>query len=389
MSSPPPLVVHIVYRLGVGGLENGLVNLINRMPVDRYRHAIICLAGYTDFAGRISRDDVPLYDLEKEPGKDFGCYVRLFGLLRRLRPQIVHTRNLGTLDCQFVAAIAGVRVRIHGEHGWDVGDLHGQLRKHVLFRRWSRLVVQHYMTVSKHMQIWLQDVIGVPAARITQIYNGIDAERFRPGTNSGRIIGPENVQDGSRFVIGSVGRLDPVKDHRTLLEAFARMLGRTVSRRRKLQLVIVGAGEMHQELAQFVRDKHIESFVTFAGETDDVPSFLRGFNLFVLPSLNEGISNTILEAMATGLPVVASNAGGNPELVVPDVTGSLFPPRDTNALEAVLTSYVSNPAMCSAHGAAGRIRAVRDFGLRAMIGKYLDLYDQSMDYFTVRQRAAG
>ena len=169
VAEQPPLVVHIIYRLGIGGLENGVVNLINRMPADRYRHAIVCLAGYTDFANRLQRDDVTLHDLEKKPGKDPGCYLRLFRLLRKLRPAIVHTRNVGTLDCQLVALLAGVPCRIHGEHGWEATDLHGRNARYRWLRRNSRFFVHHYMTVSADMQHWLENVIGIPAGRTTQI----------------------------------------------------------------------------------------------------------------------------------------------------------------------------------------------------------------------------
>lgn len=130
-----PLVAHIIHRLDVGGMENGLVNLINHMPAERYRHAIVCMTRYTDFSQRIHRDDVSLHALHKREGKDLGVHRRLHRLLRSLRPAIVHTRNLATLEAQATAAAAGVRARIHGEHGWDIGDLDGARTKHRLMRR--------------------------------------------------------------------------------------------------------------------------------------------------------------------------------------------------------------------------------------------------------------
>ena len=126
--SDAPLIVHIIFRLDVGGMENGLVNLINGMPANRYRHAIVCLKDYTDFRSRLQRADVALYALNKKDGKDLLLYYRVWRLLRTLRPDIVHTRNLGTIDMLFPAALAGVRSRVHGEHGWDMVDLHGENR---------------------------------------------------------------------------------------------------------------------------------------------------------------------------------------------------------------------------------------------------------------------
>ena len=103
-----PLIAHIIYRLDVGGLENGLVNLINHMPDSRYRHAIICLTEFTDFRYRIKKSDVNVYALHKKSGNDLGMHVRLWHLLRKLKPSIVHTRNIGTLECAFTAKLAGV-----------------------------------------------------------------------------------------------------------------------------------------------------------------------------------------------------------------------------------------------------------------------------------------
>ena len=113
-----------------------------------------------------------------------------------------------------------------------------------------------------------------------------------------------------------------------------------------------------------------------AGSRDDVPEILRALDLFVLPSINEGISNTIIEAMATGLPVVATHTGGNPELVVSDKTGMLVPPKNVEAMAKVLDLYVENPELCREHGSAGRTRVLNQFSLQAMIDGYLSIYDQ-------------
>jgi len=379
VNNRPPLIAHIIYHLGIGGLENGLVNLINSIPGNRYRHAVICLAGYSDFADRITREDVCIIDLEKRQGKDIGCYFRLFKLLRKLRPQIVHTRNFGTLDCQFVAAMTGVGYRIHSEHGWDIGDIHGTLKKTVLLRRMSRAVVHQYMTVSKHMADWLKNVIGIPAAKVTQIYNGIDTESFRPKCENEPANESGEREQSDKLVIGTVGRLDPIKDHLTLLRAFDSVVRRSPAGKRELQLVIVGAGEMQQELLRFVKNRQLESHVKFTGACDDVASLLRRFDVFVLPSLNEGISNTILEAMASGLPVIASSAGGNPEVVQQDVTGSLFEPGDVNSLVELMCAYRDDPDLRREHGVAGRVRAVEDFSMDAMVKEYLCLYDQGSE----------
>ena len=147
----PPLVVHVIYRLSVGGLENGLVNLINHMPEDRYRHAIICIDDFTNFRERIQRTDVEVYALHKRPGTDIGAYVRFWHLLRRLRPAVVHTRNLGALEFQIPAMLAGVPYRVQGEHGRDTSDLHGTNWKYLVFRKIIRPVITRYVALSRDL----------------------------------------------------------------------------------------------------------------------------------------------------------------------------------------------------------------------------------------------
>jgi sugar transferase (PEP-CTERM/EpsH1 system associated) len=373
MSDREIQIAHIIFRLDVGGLENGLVNLVNNLPDGRYRHVIICLSGSSDFATRIGRNNVSIYDLRKRPGKDLGCYWRMYRLLHRLRPDVVHTRNFGTLDCQFIAAAARVPYRIHSEHGWDIDDVDGTSRKRAIMRALSRMVVHQYMTVSAQMSRWLAKSVGIPGRRIVQIYNGVDSKVFRPS----------KVETGSEFsrkrvVIGCVGRLDPVKDHVTLLDAFHRLVSSgdvTVD----LRLVIVGDGEMRNEIRRFVSNRHLQENICLLGSRDDVPQVLRSIDIFVLPSLNEGISNTILEAMSTGIPVVATAVGGNPELVEDGVTGRLFEPGDVGCLTNILRDYIQDPALSHRHGKAGRRRVVSDFSIESMTDAYESLYQSNRD----------
>src|SRR2546425_1122451 len=153
--SQPPLVLHIIRHLIVGGLENGLVNLINHTPPERYRHGVICLTGYSDFRDRIHRADVPVIALYKREGHDLGVYCRFWKVLRRLRPAIVHTRNLSGLEYLIPATLARVPGRIHGEHGRDIYDLCGSNFKYNLFRKMMQPFVHRYVAVSSDLAEWL------------------------------------------------------------------------------------------------------------------------------------------------------------------------------------------------------------------------------------------
>ncbi len=370
-----PLIAHLIYRLDYGGLENGLVNLINGMPRDRYRHAIVCLAGFSAFRDRIARDDVAVVSVDKRPGKDVAAYGRIWRQLRRLRPAIVHSRNLGTADLQWVALAAGVRHRVHGEHGWDAADPRGESVRGLRIRRLCRPATECYVAVSKDIARWLEDRVDVPENRIHQIYNGVDAQRFNPAGDL-PLDWPWAREPSNRpLVIGTVGRLDPIKNQAGLLAAFARLVQAPGTHTGRLRLALVGAGPEEVRLREAAQALGIAPLVWFAGARADAPALLRGFDIFALPSLNEGISNTILEAMASGRPVVAARVGGNGELIEDGVSGSLYDSQDAGALAGAIGRYLDDPDLRAAHGAAARERCLSHFAMEAMVRGYTELYD--------------
>ncbi|MCC2973051.1 TIGR03088 family PEP-CTERM/XrtA system glycosyltransferase [Massilia sp. IC2-476] len=367
----PPLVAHLIYRLDIGGLETLLVDTINRMPAGRYRHAVICLTDYTDFAQRITRPDVELFALHKPAGLALGTHADLFRLLRRLRPDILHTYNLGTIEYAATAWAAGVPVRVHAEHGRDARDPQGVNPKHNLLRRLVLPFIDRYVPVSHELRGWLERVVRIPARKIQLIDNGVDTERFRPG-----VAGPLEAwqSDPDAFVIGTVGRLQDVKDHATLVEAFVQL--RALLPQAKLRLVLVGDGPLRGQLEAQVRERALEDSVCFAGARSDVAPVMRSFSLFALSSIAEGTPVTLLEAMASGLPVVATAVGGIPDLVEQGVSGTLAPARDPQALAAAIASYVMDRALAQRHGAAGRARIEQQYSMQAMLAAYVALYDE-------------
>jgi sugar transferase (PEP-CTERM/EpsH1 system associated) len=356
-----PLIAHVIHRLDVGGMENGVVNLINRMPSDRYRHAVVSLTDSTRFRERISRDDVPIVSLGKKPGQDPGLHLRLYRTFRRLRPTIVHTRNLATVEAVASAAAAFAPHRVHGEHGRDVQDPDGTRRRYRWLRRALSPLVDRFIAVSRELESYLVSDVGVAREKVVRITNGVDVERFRPIEE--RRYGP--------VVIGSVTRMQEVKDPLTLARAFVQLLKRGVEAR----LVLVGDGALLEEVQRILDQGKASRHVTFAGSREDVPELLRSFDVFALSSRVEGISNTILEAMATGLPVVATRVGGNEELVEDGVTGTLVPPRDPEALAYALARYVASARLRREQGLRARSRVEKELGLDGMVARYLGVYD--------------
>ena len=363
-------IAHIVYRLDFGGMENGLVNLINRLAADRYLHTIICLTEATEFRRRIERPDVEIVECRKPAGKHFPTYWRVFRELRRLRPDIVHTRNLGTIDMSWVAWLAMCPGRIHGEHGWSPDDPKGVSKKYRLLRRICDPAIGHYVAVSQDIKRWLIDVIGIAESKVELLHNGVDVMRFTASEakDSGGSSG------ANKLVFGTLGRQEPIKGLNVFLAAVRELLEQEPAWREDIQVMMVGDGPEQREYIALREKFGLQDVVDFPGTVSDVPGLLSSFDFFVQPSLNEGISNTVLEAMASGLPVIATNVGGNPELVRDDHEGKLVPANDSDALRVAIARYVADENLRRRHGHAARKRAKEEFSIDVMVQKYDTLY---------------
>lgn len=375
-ADPRPRIAHIIHRLDVGGMENGLVNLINHMPAERYRHAIICMDDYSEFRQRIRRDDVTVHALHKREGKDPGVHWRLWRLLRQLRPDIVHTRNLATLEAQATAALAGVRARVHGEHGWNIGDLDGSRARSLWLRRLLRPLVNHYIALSRQQARYLEERIGVSAQRLAHICNGVDTARFAPDDGLGRAVLPPGFAPEGSVVLGSVMRMQAVKAPDDLARAFIALREQAPDLFPRLRLVMLGDGPLRDEVLDILGEAGVAGQAWLPGAREDIPECLRAMDVFVLPSLAEGICNTVLEAMASGLPVVATDVGGNPDIVQPGRTGTLVPAGQPGVLAHALAPYLGDPERRQREGRAARARAEAGFSLDAMVAGYLAIYDQ-------------
>jgi sugar transferase (PEP-CTERM/EpsH1 system associated) len=371
-----PLIAHVLFRLGTGGLENGIVNLINTLPDEKYRHAVICMTDYTDFRNRIKNNTVQVYSLNKKPGQDFAVYLRLWRLLRKIKPDILHTRNLSALQAQLSGRLAGVKCRVHGEHGRDIDDVYGNNWRYVFLRRLFRPLVQQYIPMSKDLEEWLVKQIKVPLTKISQVYNGVDINRFNVNEAKPLSLLPNEFRAPELLLIGTVGRLDPVKDQLTLIQAFIHLIKSSPELGAQVRLIIVGDGVLLLVLQALAREANVDHLIWFAGERDDVADIMQTLDLFVLPSINEGISNTILEAMASSLPVIATEVGGNPELVVEGQTGYLVSKQDPIAMSVAFKRYLLQSELLKLHGKAGRSRVVSTFSLDRMMADYMAIYDK-------------
>ena len=370
-------VVHIVHRFDTGGMENGMVNLFNTLSPERFRHTVVALTDYGDFRQRIHAQRVDFHALHRAPGHGLGWTKTLWRLLRDLKPDLVHTRNLAALEAQFVAAAAGIRATVHGEHGRDVFDLYGQNWKYNLLRRAAQPFVSNYIAVSRDLETWLRLQIGVPPRKLHQIYNGVDGEKFHPREGARPQGLPAGFADADSLVFGSVGRMVEVKDYPLLVGGYLRLHRLAPALAARTRLVIVGEGVARAACQRQIDEAGLACFAWLPGERHDIAELMRTFDVFVLPSKNEGISNTILEALATGLPVIATAVGGNVELV-DSGHGRLVPAGDVADMAQALLAYGQAPEAIRVQGDAARREAEGRFSIPAMAEAYATVYDHTL-----------
>ncbi|MDY7544684.1 TIGR03088 family PEP-CTERM/XrtA system glycosyltransferase [Glaciimonas sp. CA11.2] len=368
-----PLVVHLLYRLDFGGLETLMVDCINRMPADKYRHAVVCLTDYTAFSEKITKPNVRIFSLHKPAGLGLSAHLKLWRLLRQLRPTILHTYNLSALEYGVTAAMANVPVRVHGEHGRDASDPDGTNQRHNRLRRWLLPFYDCYYAVSTDLCNWLTTTIGVPDKKNLLLANGIDTNTFHPPSGAQSMLS-EKLPAGS-FVIGTVGRLQDVKNHAGLIDAFILLLTLIPEKKSQLRLAIVGDGPLLPLLKEKITAAGLADQIWLSGARTDVAEIMRTFSLFVLSSIAEGTPITILEAMATGLPVLSTRVGGVPEVVVENITGTLVSASDPVALANAMAWYVNHPDLVIQHGVAGKARVEKQYGMAAMLASYTNMYD--------------
>ena len=371
----PVRVVHVVHSFGIGGLENVIVQLINRLPPERFEHVVLALTTVSDFQQRVAQAGVRFIALNKPPGHAVPLYPRVYRLLRELQPDVLHTCNLAALELVPLAWLARVPLRVHAEHGWDAHDRHGNNPRYRRLRRLYRPFVSHYVVVSQDLDDYLGRAIGVPAHRRSLIANGVDTDTFAPAHGVPQAVPGCPFEPGKHWLVGTVGRLQTVKNQPLLARAFVRALQCQPAMRDTARLIIVGEGLLRAEIERVLADACMTDLAWLPGARSDVADVLRLLDLFVLPSQTEGTSCTLQEAMASGLPVVATAVGGTPDLVQDGVTGYLVPPDDEQALADAMVRAFSSPDNSARQGEAGRQHAVRRFAIGAMVQRYQQLFE--------------
>ena len=364
-------VMHVVNVLGRGGTEFGILKLMAGLGNDVFDHRLCATRGAEpDFVQAYSLGNVLSVAGTRREGFQFPLF-RLRRIFRQYRPHIVHTRNWGAVEAIVAARLAGVPVVIHSEHGYEVSNLRGLPRRQRIFRRMAYSAADAVFTVTRELREYHARQAWVRPEAIRVIHNGVDTQRFAPCSETRVRIRKEFGFADECLVLGSVGRLVPIKDYPTLLYAAEQLLYRGFN----VRVLLAGEGPLLESLQGQVQNSRLLSGrVLFAGASDRVPELLNAMDIFALPSLGEGMSNTLLEAMACGLPLVATRTGGNSEIVEEGHSGWLYTPACVEELVDRLGYLSSQSEMRSRLGQNARERTVRQFSLDTMLRRYRDLY---------------
>ena len=367
-------IVHVVYSFSVGGLENVIVQLINRLPADRFEHVVLSLTTIGDFKNRIAQQGVRFIELHKPPGHAVALYPKIYQLLRVIKPDVVHSCNLAALEIVPLCWLARVPLRIHAEHGWDTHDPQGKSTRYQRLRRAYKPFVSHYVAVSKDLDDYLERAIGVPQFRRSLITNGVDTQAFSPAQGAPSAVPGCPFVLGENWLLGTVGRLQSVKNQPLLIRAFVRLLQDHPEAAIRMRLVVVGEGPLRAEIETLLANANVSHLAWLAGARDDVADVLRMLNCFVLPSQAEGTSCTLQEAMACGLPVVATAVGGTPDLLKHGESGFLVDSDDEAAMANAIWALYTDKAKTLRLAQTARDWALQNFGLDAMVHSYESLF---------------
>ena len=352
-------ILHVVPALGVGGMELALSRVVRGTSDMGFRHSIVCLKGDAVIRDQFD-SSVAIFCMHARPN-ELGLPLRLRKIIKQVRPTVVHARNWGAWpDVALARLLVSPRVPlIFSFHGLDTS------RRMPFRRRFACRILagitQRIFTVSEASRRMLIEHVGLPARRIEVIPNGVDTESFRPGASRKR---------RAAFIVGSVGSLTPVKNHALLIHAAAAL----IAGGQEVEVRLAGEGLERDPLESLADSLGIAARVRLPGHVADIPGFLQRLDAFVLPSRSEAHPNALLEAMACGLPCVATRVGGVDEVLDAGRVGMLIEAGDQKALEDALARLAGRPELRAELGKAARQRVCERYSKDRMVDAYVSMY---------------
>lgn len=367
-----PTICQVLHSLTVGGAEVLAARIARRLQ-GRYRFVFACLDQLGTLGEQLRREGFPVDVVERRPGTDLGCMRRLAGFWRREGVSLVHAHQY----TPFFYALAARAWRrsppvLFTEHGRWYPDY--PRRKRILFNRLMLRTTDRVVGVGEAVRQALIRNEGIRADRVQVIHNGVDAAAFNGRLADCAAVRGEIGLHRDDLVILQVARLDHLKDHPTAV----RTMERVVRQDCRARLVLVGEGAELERIQREIRARRMEGFVRLLGLRTDVARLLHAADLFLLTSISEGIPVTIIEAMAAGLAVVATDVGGVGEIVQAGRTGLLAPPQNDSELADAIVRLARDPALRRQMGEEGRRRAQEIFSEERMHSSYQAVYEEML-----------
>jgi len=364
----PINVMNILPSLNVGGREKVVIDMINNFDKEVFDLSLCCLKNPGPMTELLKKDKVRLYFLNRKEGVDYTLYFKIRDFFKEKKPVIVHTHNPGAFIYGAIGAkLAKVPIIINTEHGYEYKI---PLRKKII-ERFLMKNIDKTIAVSNDLRKKLAKSGTWSKDKIITIHNGIDLQEFNTVVHKYALRVALGFTEND-ILIGNVARLAPVKDHSTLISAFEIISGRFTNSK----LIIVGEGELRDELEKRTIGIGLNNRVFFLGERKDIREILSIFDIFVLSSLSEGTSITLLEAMASGKPVIATNVGGNPEVIINEKTGILIPPSQPRLLAEAMQRLVLNEDLALQMGKFAKEHIKANFDIKIMSERIKRLYEE-------------
>jgi glycosyltransferase involved in cell wall biosynthesis len=364
----PIRVLFVIDELDVGGTEQQILELVTRLDRRVFLPMVCCFR-----PGRIAREieaaGVAVFTLRKRAKVDPGLVARLVRLIRRERIDLVQT-YLFTANTwgRLAAILAGARVIVSSERNVDMWEERYKQRLGTWLDRWTSRTIANSQAVAEYLV-----KKGLPREKIRVIYNGVDGARFDAPVSPDATKAALGIPS-DHVVVGLLARLEPQKDPRAFLEAAAIIAPAAPA----VSFLVIGGGSLLAELKRAADALGIGPRVVFTGPTREVPALLAACDVSVMSSVKEGMSNTVMESMAAGKPMVATRVGGNAELIEEGETGLLVPPRDPAALARAIQRIVEDPALARAMGRQARERIAERCSVAVMVASTARLYEEAM-----------
>ncbi len=364
-------VLHLLLSLEVGGAERIVYSMMEKNCSDSFMYSACCLDSKGSYGNELELKGGKVTLLPRKPGIDWSMPWKLARLIQRERVDMIHAHGetpwfYGTLASMLLCGRVRCMTTVHGYGGGD----RTQLEKANL---WTML------TFFSHKVVVVSDILFneissrcfIPRKNMMTIINGVDIAWI---DSSGKLSRKDwNIGENTK-VLGTISRISTIKNHRLLL----RSLERLTKIGQDMKLVIVGGGPERESLEQLTQELGVQEAVIFTGERSDAVSFFSLFDIFVLPSLSEGISMTILEAMASNTPVIASNVGGNNELITHEVNGFLFESENLDDLVQTILRVADNPEEARNAAHKSRQKVEREYSFERMVSQYEEIYNSAV-----------